>query len=436
MDNPIQGPAKQPLMNEFQNHNYSLRNYFESIIDEVDAQRIEDMICLDSADSVLRGFLTINEMRAAGSFFTGQLLTTAVVGALPRLIDSESKILDPTCGMGNLLIECSRSLPISNTLSETLESWGNTLFGYDLFEVFIESTKLRLILEAIHRGATKDCSIEKALSYFSGIKQSDAMSLDSHSLSHITHVVMNPPFSSWDSPQTDYWKSGKVNAAGVIYDHFVRVLPLDCSVSAILPDVLRTGTRYEEWRGYAAKRIHADIQIAGRFSNKTDVDVFIMSGILTAHSEEQISWFDTTLYDCSIAHDYEVCIGPLVAYRDPEEGTLAPYIHSKNTPSWEKIETFPEHRKFKGRLIPPPFVVIRRTSSPTDRFRATGSIINGSCPVAVENHLIVVKPKNSSLRDCEALLEVLQMPRTNDFLNNRIRCRHLTVAAVKDIAIR
>ncbi|WP_241152696.1 hypothetical protein, partial [Pseudomonas viridiflava] len=76
--------------------------------------------------------------------------------------------------MGNLLIECSRSLPISNTLSETLESWGNTLFGYDLFEVFIESTKLRLILEAIHRGATKDCSIEKALSCFPGIKQSDA----------------------------------------------------------------------------------------------------------------------------------------------------------------------------------------------------------------------------------------------------------------------
>jgi hypothetical protein len=37
------------------------------------------------------------------------------------------------------------------------------------------------------------------------------------------------------------------------------------------------------------------------------------------------------------------------------------------------------------------------------------------------------------LRDCEKLVQVLRRESTTEWLNERIRCRHLTVSAVADI---
>jgi len=84
-------------------------------------------------------------------------------------------------------------------------------------------------------------------------------------------------------------------------------------------------------------------------------------------------------------------------------------------------------------VISPPFVVIRRTSSPSDNPRARATIIRGNQSVAVENHLIALKPKSGYVRDCQKLTKMLAKPATDIFLNQRIRCRHLTVSAVKDI---
>ncbi len=42
---------------------------------------------------------------------------------------------------------------------------GKVLWGFDIHESFIESTKLRLVIEALRRGVNKDCSIEDALSF-------------------------------------------------------------------------------------------------------------------------------------------------------------------------------------------------------------------------------------------------------------------------------
>ena len=52
----------------------------------------------------------------------------------------------------------------------------------------------------------------------------------------------------------------------------------------------------------------------------------------------------------------------------------------------------------KSKLIMPPFVVVNRTSSPRDRLRATATIIKGTEPVAVENHLIILSPKKGGLK--------------------------------------
>ncbi|MPY23133.1 N-6 DNA methylase [Shewanella sp. YLB-07] len=422
-------------MNQLYYHNHTLKCFFESIEDVINTKQLKEMVDLDSIDVVLRECLSIDEMREAGTFFTGQKLSSIAVKRFSRAITFDSVVLDPTCGAGNLLIECSRQLGVAQNLSQTLALWGKVLRGYDLYESFVEATKLRIVLEALNRGAVKDCSLKEALLYFPDIKVVDAMSMQEEDLVGVTHTIMNPPFSSWDSPKVGYWKQGKVNAAGVLFDHYIRNLPRGCIVSAILPDVLRSGSRYEAWREFTSKNIDGICEIYGRFNEKTDIDVFILDGIVS-QSEKDISWFSKLDKYIPISDFFDVCIGPLVAYRDPLDGPSFPYVHSKNAPVWSTIKEFDEYRKFKGRVIEPPFVVIRRTSSPSDKYRAAGTIITGKRYIAVENHLIVIKPKSSTFNDCKLLLKVLKSSKTNNYFNNRIRCRHLTVSVVKEIPFR
>jgi hypothetical protein len=417
-------------MNQSSNNNI-LKFLFENI-EKADIEKMRLISDLDHSDDVLRRCLSIDEMREIGSFFTGQKLSSMAVGGFKGTITFDSVVLDPTCGTGNLLIECSRQLDIKGSLKETLNLWGEVLYGFDLFESFIFATKMRIILEALIRGAKKDCSLNEALNYFSNIKVMDAMSILPEDLKKVTHAIMNPPFSSWPSPVINYWKKGKVNSAGVVFDHYIRTLPENCRISAILPDVLRSGSRYEEWRNYVSSNFKGSATIVGRFNSKTDVDVFLLTGEVI-ESDEHISWFPLTSTYVPISEHYDVCVGPLVAYRDPLEGPEYPYVHPKNATAWQTIRKLSETRRFSGRVIEPPFIVIRRTSSPSDKARASATIIATTGAVAVENHLIVIKPKTSKIRDCKKLLKSLKSERTNQFLNDRIRCRHLTVGIVKKI---
>lgn len=419
-------------MNQLFEHNQDLRN----LIENSSPHLVKSIVDLDSIDIVLRECLSIEEMREAGSFFTGQKLSTKCLDLFGKAITSKSKVLDPTCGAGNLLIECSRRLGVGETLSETLEVWGSVLYGFDIHESFIEASKLRLIIEALSRGVKKNCSIDQAISYLKNIKLQDALLINKNDLRDITHVVMNPPFSIWQSPKKYYWKSGKINAAGVVFDYYLRILPKGCSLVAILPDVLRSGSRYNLFRDFCSLRMEAECTPWGRFNAKTDVDVFILSGVITCNeSLRKIQWQEDLGDYEAISSKFDVCIGPLVAYRDPETGHEYPYFHSRNTPDGEVIDRVSEVRKFQGRVISPPFILIKRTSSPGNKHRVVATLINLKGLVAIENHLIIVKPKNNQLIDCKKLMKILKLDRTNEFLNKRIRLRHLTVQAIKDIPL-
>lgn len=426
---------KVAKMDHFKPYNIKLIEFYESIINNEDSTQLAKIVNLDLADDTLRDFLSINEMREAGSFFTGQALSEKAVSRFTKPITLNSVVLDPTCGTGNLLLACSRQLDISITLSETLRNWGRTLRGYDIHASFVEASKLRIVLEALNRGAHKDCTILDALTFLPGFEVVDALEVTADMLREVTHLIMNPPFSNWNSPEFDYWKKGKVNAAGVVFDHYLRNLPELSEISAVLPDVLRSGSRYGNWRTFTSSHISAAVEVAGRFNKKTDIDVFLLYGTVTSSSDSETEWFPQSHSESTIATRFDVCIGPLVAYRDPLEGVLAPYIHSKNTPAWETFEPDTEYRLFRGRLIQPPFVVVRRTSSPSDRYRALGAIVIGNKAIAVENHLIVIKPKNAKISDCNKLITTLKNKKTNDLINDRIRCRHLTVGIVKEIPI-
>ena len=419
-------------MNQLMNHNLTLR----SIIDNSTSLDISCAINLDSIDLVLRECLSIDEMREAGSFFTGQKLAAATVNLFSVAITFDSVILDPTCGAGNLLIECSRRLGVENTLSATLIKWSKVLRGYDLHASFIEATKLRLVIEALSRGVEKDCDIECAISFFKNIKVKDTLSVTKQEVSGVTHTILNPPFSIWKSPNKNYWKNGKINAAGMVFDHYLRILPEHSVFSAILPDVLRSGSRYDNFRSFCSIKSEAFCKVWGRFNDKTDVDVFHLNGKIIKQGESNIFWQekvqDTYL---QLSEKYDVRVGPLVAYRDPEIGIEYAYLHSKNITSWEVVTEVNERRRYKGTAIEPPFVIVKRTSSPSDKYRASATLINIGEKAAVENHLIIIKPFNNKLADCKKLLKLLKREKTNEFLNKRIRLRHLTVSAVKSIPI-
>ncbi|PXA73178.1 SAM-dependent methyltransferase [Vibrio sp. 11986-1-5] len=423
-------------MNQFLNHNHTLRYFFEKNLDELDVNSASELVDLDSIDYVLRKCLTIEEMREAGSFFTGQQLATEVLSNFQTRINFDSIVLDPTCGAGNLLIECSRFLDVEETLSITIERWGRVLCGYDIHESFIEAAKLRIVIEALRRGVRRDCSIDDALACLDNIKAKDVLNIKSDDLMGVTHVIANPPFTAWESPKTNYWKRGKVNSAGVVMDHLLRTLPPLCEIHAILPDVLRSGSRYQGFRNFVSSKMKGDCNIWGRFSSKADVDVFLLKGIYS-ENDNKVSWFDETEKQVGrkLGDDFDVCIGPLVGYRDPKEGPEHPYVHPKNAPIWETLRQLPEKRKFSGRVITGPFVVVKRTSSPTDRYRASATIIMIKEPIAVENHMIVIKPRDNTLRSCQRLMRILRAEATNEFLNQRIRLRHLTVGVVKEIPL-
>lgn len=409
-------------------HNIAMREILES----ANVDSMNKLVDLDSIDLVLRECLTIEEMREAGSFFTGQSLASITINAFRKPITFGSVVIDPACGAGNLLIECSRKLGVETTLSATLERWGKVLWGFDIYNHFIEAAQLRLIVEALNRGVERDCDLESAIELLPNIQVQDAFDIEALHLQRVTHAVMNPPFTIGPSPRADYWKDGKVNTAGVMFDKYLRLLPVECEISAILPDVLRSGSRYGGFREFVSTRMMAKCHVWGRFNNKTDVDVFLLSGV-KKESREPIAWYKEQTESTSISDYFDVRTGPLVAYRDPEEGPDYPYFYPKNCPSWENITKATETRKFSGKSLMPPFVVVKRTSSPTDKYRASATLINLKEPVAIENHMIVIKPKDGRVNTCKSLLRTLRSTDTSDFLNERIRLRHLTVGVVEDI---
>ncbi|MGP8954212.1 N-6 DNA methylase [Enterobacter mori] len=387
----------------------------------------------DFSDLLVRKSFDKEVMRQSGCFFTGKKLTSFLLASVDKKSCEGAIFLDPTCGLGNLLIEASKSLPVFKELDETLYYWGNHLVGYDIFNEFIEGTKLRVIIEAINRGAKNNCSIEKAMSLIHRIEKKDVMSLNINELKDVTHALLNPPFSNWNSPRTNYWKNGKINSAGIIIDHLIRILPSETKILAILPDVLRSGSRYHEFRKFLECNISGNVEIWGKFSTKTDVDVFIIKGIKKVDFNTPIIWNINDEIGEKLEDHYDISIGPLVAYRHVNEGIDTLYLHQKNSPTGLVLQEICERINFKGRLTKPPFVVIKRTSSPKDKIRASATIINCAEPVAVENHLIILSPKDKSFKKCQELMEILASEITTNYLNDRIRLRHLTISAVKSI---
>jgi hypothetical protein len=206
---------------------------------------------------------------------------------------------------------------------------------------------------------------------------------------------------------------------------------------AILPDVLRSGSFTEHWRERVEELANVEIvKPHGIFDESADVDVFLLRLKRRAKNSKakSVKWTRGPARARATVGDYfEVHVGRVVPHRDPEAGNKHPYIHARCVPMWTIMRKFTESRRHKGLVYKPPFVVVRRTSRPGHSYRATATVVASNRPVAVENHLIVCEPKDGTLRACKTLMQQFKTKAVNEFLDARIRCRHLTVGAVEAI---
>jgi len=250
-------------------------------------------------------------------------------------------------------------------------------------------------------------------------------------------LLLNPPFGLVDAPVGCHWASGSITeAATFVVTALERAKP-GTEMLAILPDVLRSGSFSERWRNCITglAEIHL-VQPYGIFDNSADVDVFLVRLVRRAAGQQDRTrpWpAPSKSKITSVADYFEVHVGRVVPHRDPKKGPRHFYIHPRCVPTWTIMRKFSQTRRHEGVAYEPPFVVLRRTSRPGDRYRATATVVGGRQAVAVENHLIVCEPKDRKLATCKELMRQLKSKAVNDYLNTRIRCRHLTVRAVESI---
>ncbi len=386
------------------------------------------------AGAELRRLVELPARRAFGAFFTGSALAERLLGRI-SLQPHRHFIYDPTVGAGDLLLAAARRLPCEQTLSATLLSWGQCLAGTDIQPEFVEAAKLRVTLLACQRHGGKKtlpAGWQKLLPHLhrgNGLKQKALFA-------RATHLLMNPPYSLTEAPPDCAWAGGRVSEAALFIVRALEQASPKTRLLAILPDVLRSGSFQHHWRERVSDLAKVtSVERYGIFDDSADVDVFLLD--VTRRSCTAVKskrWPALTdAAGTTIADFFDVHVGRVVPHRDKKSGPRRRYIHPRNIGVWKEVTRISETRRHEGLTYKPPFIVLRRTSRPGHPYRAAATVILGTKPVAVENHLIVCEPHDKSANTCRALMEQLHTQRVNEFLDQRIRCRHLTVGAVAAI---
>lgn len=383
------------------------------------------------AATELRKLVALELRRERGAFFTTSELRRKAISVPSGGIRS-GVYFDPACGAGDLLVEAAMRLPVLGSFDATVRHWGERLLGCDLEPEFVETARLRLLLAAAYRSSLPVPSpIPRDV--FPGLVVGDGLAQrDLASRAH--HIVLNPPFGYVSAPHGAAWADGRVSEAAVFLTRVAEYAPTGVSITAILPDVLRSGTRYWKWRNLMESMMAiSQIESHGVFDRFTDIDVFLLHGTISGGRRGEAPWSNSRQDGEVVGDLFDVHVGPVVPHRDPKTGPWHPFIWPKRLPSSGSFNPQGKSRRFVGRTFMPPFVAIRRTSRPGQTRRADGVLVVGDRGVAVENHLLVALPKDGSESSCLDLTNVLEDQLTRDWLDARIRTRHLTVSAVREL---
>lgn len=384
-----------------------------------------------SASARCRELVPEATIHRLGAFFTPSRIARRAASALVGAESKDAMVFDPACGAADLLLPIAGRLSVRRTVSSTLEYWNERLSGCDLSAEFIQAARLRMVLLALRKGAVLDDTPDALADVMSNLLVADGLSV-STKYEVSSHIIMNPPYSRLQSERRP-WRDGTITAAALFVERAARLSAPGAQIVAVLPEVLRGGSSYANWRRHIDQYVlRARPLRVGLFSDHADVDVFIQRLTRRLRQKPRSPRANTDHHRCLGSH-FIVSVGAVVPHRHSKTGPAVAYLHVGNTSPWVAIRRIDESRRFRGRLFTPPFVVIRRTSRPGDSYRATGSLVLGKRPVAVENHLIVLAPRRGGASICRTLIRLLRLPRTNAFLNRTMRCRHLTTASVASL---
>lgn len=383
----------------------------------------------DETNRAINALLGRDDRKNDGIFFSGAAWAARLIDALPP--GPFKRFVDPSCGVGDLLLEAARRLPLGQNLSSTLGIWSQAFHGMDLHAPLAHMawSRLQALAMYLHNAESGD-RMPLFVDTDATFGQLNSLE-ESWGLMPGDCVLMNPPYNPVISPEWSVTSRGRVTAAALFLERAVTTAPPGTVIAALLPEVIRSGTRFEKLRNLVKQRCEIHVfSPQGRFSSEADIDIFIISATVRERAIEPTSITDQdpckkTLEDIASIH-----VGSIVPHRAASSKSRRAYIDVDGAPMWSEVWPS-EQRKFYGRSFDPPFVVIRRTSGPSDKERARATIVRGSSPVIVENHLLVVKPIKSTLRNCRYIMSILRDSRTTDWLNEQLRCRHLTVKIMK-----
>ncbi|UVL97983.1 N-6 DNA methylase [Pseudomonas atacamensis] len=420
-----------------------IRELFDTLLTdswcEVSSNRAIEFV-EGEADVAVEKLVPYETRSEQGIFFTADDITVKIVNSLAAEVAVEKSFFDPSCGAGNLLLGIAKSYPIKKNLNRTIEYWSKKFGGCDLHDNFVIAAKLRLIaLAAIRHGlpSISEGQLASFVSKFDKFYTGDYLEADVGG--DFDCVVANPPFGHVVASRSNKWSSGRTQLAAIFVDKIISSGKKGQKLVAVLPDVLRSGSRYERWREKLAKETSCGaVELHGRFSKSVDVDVFILNLNNKPSDVGQIIEWVPPVTDTEgsvrLGDLFLVRVGPVVPHRLEEGDEDFPFLCAKNAPAFGV--TCPEERiKFGGTKFLPPFVVVRRTSNPCDKNRLITTLVKGIEPVAVENHLVVMKPFKGGVSSCLKLIKALKDPKVTSRLNNVIRCRHLTTKSISSMVL-
>lgn len=384
-----------------------------------------------AADAALRLNVPRSARRSAGAFFTTSAIRAGDFDAALPKKPAKLEASDPACGGGDLLLQWSRRLPVGTTLETTLELWGELLSGVDMHSQFVRLARSRMVLEAASRCPSVGSSMELEDCFPHVVVGDGLHHLKAESVAPWT--LMNPPYTAAPAPANYTLGSGSVSTAALFVSQWLDRAPQGARIVAILPEVLRTGSRYRSWRNAVGESCRVVSRTSlGQFAAEVDVDVFVLSARKAAVTESDQNWWPPPpkLRGTTV---FKVSTGTVVPHRDPTVGAEAPFLRASRLPHEAVAPAPSESRRYDGRLFTPPFIAIRRTSRPAQWPRARATVVTGEAPVAVENHLIVLHHSSAVVADCVALVDEIQSPAVSSWLDVRLGGRHLTTQALVEL---
>lgn len=334
------------------------------------------------------------------------------------------------------MIEICLQLPLKNSVKATLYAWSKRLAAIDLRESFLQIAWARIqsLAHARHADSTVRLGDFAPLPLPPSFRIGDALLMELE-LKEGDCVIMNPPYQRVIAPDSSFVGAGKRSAAALHIEHVLKNAQSGVGIVALIPDVLRSGTSYRRFRGELSQRLNIiNFSSFGSFGSAADVDVAVLVGITEPKTPDNTPHAPIEQpVTSSVGDRFSVTVGPVVPHRAPRNGKILGYLTAKNAPVWGEVSQPSQFENFQARIEKGPFVIVRRTSSPSDKKRARATLVTYKLEVLVENHLLILKPHNGTINECQSLMRLLEDARTDQWLNNHIRCRHLTVSALSQL---